>query len=70
MLFHQVWTGLNDRSTEGEFTWSDGNEFDFQNWETGAPSTSTADNCVKFTDGAWNDTSCTEAEQFVCKKSD
>ena len=27
-----VWIGLSDRATEGEFAWSDGSSLDYEGW--------------------------------------
>lgn len=32
-----VWIGLNDRDSEGRFTWADGTQVLYTNWDTNEP---------------------------------
>jgi len=63
------WIGLNDRDTEGVFTWSDGSDFDYSRWCTEAPMPppeGDSRDCVQFFDLQWRDVDCGEPMQFVC----
>ncbi|HET7625544.1 MAG TPA: FG-GAP-like repeat-containing protein, partial [Verrucomicrobiae bacterium] len=55
--FGELWIGLNMRSTNGTWTWPDGESFAFSNWTGGAPNNGAGDEtAVKMrTDGAWDD---------------
>ncbi|KAF0308816.1 Lectin BRA-3 [Amphibalanus amphitrite] len=35
--YGETWIGLNDLGAEGQFTWSDGADLDFTNWQPGQP---------------------------------
>ncbi|XP_013406091.1 tetranectin-like protein [Lingula anatina] len=68
------WIGLDDRTTEGQFVFSDGTKLgqgSFTHWEEGSPSKSTLADCV-FIDGKgagymWRDTRCEERKMFSCE---
>ena len=63
-----TWTGLNDISTEGQFTWSDGSAVSFSNWLSGQPDKAhKLEDCVKIVGSKWNDVSCGTQLKFVCK---
>ncbi|XP_071501608.1 echinoidin-like [Diadema antillarum] len=73
---HLVWIGLNDKTTEGSFAWSDGSAVDYTFWTAGQPNNhGNAQHCVEFGlefDYMWNDSSCEPGgewtvEGFVCK---
>ncbi|XP_062567794.1 galactose-specific lectin nattectin-like [Saccostrea cucullata] len=71
-----VWTGGNDRDTEGVFKWSHSkNTFQFTNWNTKEPSIGSLDvgsyeNCLSLLPvGYWNDALCSWKFDFLCERS-
>ncbi|KAI6658177.1 Macrophage mannose receptor 1 [Oopsacas minuta] len=64
------WIGLNDKSVEGTYTWSDGTTVSYANW-TNLPTT--AGDCIEIkTDGgvSWETVNCEDAlNTFVCKRA-
>ena len=71
------WIGLNDRTTEGTFVWSDGNAVSFQNWAPGEPNDHEHDeDCATAVYGKlsdyeyhknWNDLACWNRLKSICK---
>ncbi|XP_053185960.1 macrophage mannose receptor 1-like [Scomber japonicus] len=67
----ELWIGLNDRTTEGLFDWSDHSDVRFTSWEFGKPTVSTDTNdCVliRGENGNWADRGCNEKHGFICMK--
>ncbi|KAK7482491.1 hypothetical protein BaRGS_00026308, partial [Batillaria attramentaria] len=64
------WTGLNDRTILGWFTWSDDTPVTFTNWRTQSPRSMNRHACgtVDKSTGSWVDLPCTEEHGYVCKK--
>ncbi len=68
------WIGLNDRSDEGTFVWSNGAAASYRSWAPGAPSSGAGAlfaDCVfaRDSDGRWNDASCLELHRAMCERS-
>ncbi|XP_063741471.1 macrophage mannose receptor 1-like isoform X2 [Eleginops maclovinus] len=67
----ELWIGLNDRSTEGQFDWIDHSTVSFTNWEYGKPAVQTdLKDCVliKGENGNWADSVCEEKHGSICMK--
>ncbi|XP_017266596.1 macrophage mannose receptor 1-like [Kryptolebias marmoratus] len=67
----ELWIGLNDRTIEGLFDWSDHSTVTFTSWDFGEPTVSSEDeDCVliKGENGNWADHSCREKHGFICMK--
>ena len=66
-----VWTGLNDRITEGTYTWSDGTSVDHTSWKANEP-TGLKEDCVGIEGTSYgtlmSDAPCTEPHSYVSRK--
>ena len=66
---HFTWIGLNDRSVEGTFVWSNGEAVTYTNWTAGEPNNSGNEDCAHiWSSGTWNDIPCTGyPTPYVCE---
>ncbi|XP_063438496.1 perlucin-like protein [Mytilus trossulus] len=69
----QLWTGLNDLSSEGHFTWVlDKSSFGFSNWKRGEPNNgSGVEDCGSIhtnCQSTWNDAPCAYKTGYICEK--
>ncbi|XP_051937143.1 galactose-specific lectin nattectin-like [Hippocampus zosterae] len=68
--FTFTWIGLQDKIQDGEYVWTDGSAFDFEDWGPNRPRVDTNDDCVliNFQGESWTDISCNARRPFVCAK--
>ncbi|XP_030828651.1 macrophage mannose receptor 1 [Strongylocentrotus purpuratus] len=64
------WIGLNDKSRDGGYIWSDGLAVTYVNWGSGEPNDfDGTENCAEmfFSGRGWNDHLCTATRSILCK---
>ncbi len=72
IMDENFWLGLNDRSTETVYEWSDGTlwnaQSDYENWKNGLNSNLNAgEDCVRMNKGGqWEDKSCSDTNRIAC----
>ena len=62
-----LWIGLSDQNSEGNFVWQDGTSLGYTNWNSGEPNNSGNEDCTEmYSTGKWNDKDCSQTRYFVC----
>ena len=65
----RCWIGANDIDDEGTWVWSNGASWDWETWVAGEPNNNGDEDCAGiWTDGDWNDWSCSNEYDFICEK--
>lgn len=65
---HLYWIGLNDRLKEGEFVWSDGTPFEYDDWRYGEPNNVGNEDCARLSRDKWNDQPCRLNYHYICER--
>jgi len=66
--YDTIWLGGMDIKFDGQWRWSDGTPWDYQNWQPGKPGVS--EGCVEFGSKGWNDVHglfTGHTKGFICK---
>ena len=76
-----TWIGLSDTASDGDYVWTDGTPYDYENFASGQPDSSNGESCFHFfnqNSGSleWNDYSCSSntfgdvLTSYICQKSE
>ncbi|XP_072020680.1 macrophage mannose receptor 1-like isoform X2 [Amphiura filiformis] len=73
-LDYNLWIGLSDITSNGQFRWADGATVDFTHWGSGEPNEASGkEDCVEMMSdenrlGEWNDVACNKPNGFICQQ--
>jgi hypothetical protein len=65
-MTHDYWLGLNDKATEGQWTWESGQNVSYTKWRPGEPDNNSDADCVLMDsrfDWNWSDKPCSQSIQ-------
>lgn len=66
-----IWMGLNDIAAEGRWTWPDGAQYVYKNWERGHPHNNQNADCMAMPGerpgAGWISLNCMEEFSYICK---
>jgi hypothetical protein len=64
----EFWIGATDLNTSPNWVWLDGSSMDFEDWDTGEPSTLPGYNCAfgQTAGGKWKADDCLKEKPYVC----
>ncbi|KAI9524483.1 hypothetical protein NQZ68_018166 [Dissostichus eleginoides] len=68
----ETWIGGSDAHEVGEWFWSDGSHFDYNDWCPGEPSVQEAQRCLQINyteEKCWDNIECSTERLSVCVKS-
>ena len=73
-----TWIGLSDTANDSVYVWTDGTQYDYENFSPGEPNSKNGESCFLFWDGfpTWNDYYCTSSTygsiltSYICQKSE
>jgi cysteine-rich repeat protein len=70
---HERWIGATDAAIEGQFAWSDGSPFGYDNWRSGEPNNKGnnggEEDCAEIEgDGQWDDQPCEKTKYYICER--
>ncbi|CAN9510154.1 unnamed protein product [Ophioblennius macclurei] len=64
-----VWIGLTDEATEGEWKWVDGTPLNQSYWGGVEPNNAGGhEDCAEIRESGWNDERCNSRRQWICEK--
>ena len=74
-----TWIGLSDTANDGDYVWTDGTPYDYENFKSGQPDSLNGESCFHFfnqQNGTWNDYNCSlntfgnVLTSYICQKSE
>ncbi|NP_001124136.1 uncharacterized protein isoform X1 [Danio rerio] len=67
----RCWIGGHDGEQEGQWLWTDGSMFDYNNWCSDEPNNQRSENCMEInwtSNHCWNDQGCSTSMGFMCER--
>jgi len=64
-----IWIGGSDALIEGDWKWSNGDEWTYTNWNSGEPNGQTSENHLQIyaPEGTWNDLASSNKLSYICE---